>query len=224
MKNLEPNSKSPKSTPKKNTTKNSRKYPNKPNEEIGRQDMEFYLNMATTKHHPMPMEKVIAIAQDLYYMLLEKPKMTALYPWRQKHGITEEQVSRWSKRYPEFQTIYRECLQLLGDKRDDLAAWKKMDSGHVKYTLPVYCKRARDVELFRGQIKAAVNSLAQPLINVEEEHSSIWLESAKGTHQTVMINKCPETDVVPTKVVPGKTVPTKVVPTKVGPPNKEKKG
>ena len=80
--------------------------------------------------------------------------MIALHHWRMKHKISYAQVSRWCKKYSAFNDIYTECKEIIGERRDELAAWKKLDSAMVKYTLPNYNRSARELEEWRAELKA----------------------------------------------------------------------
>jgi len=121
-----------------------------------RKEIDMYLNMETFRETPIPEEKVVAFAQDLYYSIRKNKKMISLHHWRFKHKISYAQLSRWRKKHSLFDEIYTECLELIGERRDELALWKKLDGAHVRYTLGNYSTAVRELEEWRAGLKIRI--------------------------------------------------------------------
>jgi hypothetical protein len=86
-----------------------------------------------------PSTQMLAALGDDYYKstLADQKIITANKYWILK-GISPQTVRNWRKKDPDFDEKCKQVLFLLGDRREELAAWDILNANFVKYTMPLY--------------------------------------------------------------------------------------
>lgn len=139
--------------------------------------IDTYLNMVTFSDRKLIPERIEAYALDLLRMIEEDQNMKTIRPWLIKHGITTRNIQYWREKVPVFAEIYKEALELLGLRIQEMALDKKIDARIALFMFPHFNADMRSVHRFHTKLRADVAHAGRPELIIKEE--DLWSNEAE---------------------------------------------
>lgn len=99
--------------------------------------------------------------------------------FRLKEGFALETYQQWMEKYPKLRRAHSQALELIGNRREILGLKKRLDSGLVSTSMPLYDSSWRELHAWKSKLRSEENINTGP--------------------QIVVIEKFPNSDVVPEK-------------------------
>lgn len=128
---------------------------------------------------PKPVSDIKKIAKDLIHWADTEPKTYKITQFLKKYRLHTEAFYRWCKRVPELDDARKYALGRIGERREIGALEKELDSAMVRSTMAHYDTDHRKLMEWEASLKAK-----------EEE---------KKNNVTVILEKYPESNMVPEK-------------------------
>ena len=119
---------------------------------------------------------IIEIGRKMIDWVKDNPKALKLSNYFHQQGISMRTANRWCNRIPLFGALYETAMNMIGDRREELALVRAIDCSMVMRTMHLY--------------------------DFDYKKSLPWLESIKNNdiqnkQQIVIIDRYPSTDQVP---------------------------
>ena len=112
-----------------------------------------YFNPIHQERVWMTKKAICKICEDLCEWAINDPEALKVTLFFNDRGITWDVVDDWRKKFPNFDSAYKIALQAIGDRREIGAVKRILDSNIVKYTLPLYDVKVREMEFERALLK-----------------------------------------------------------------------
>lgn len=148
---------------------------------FGNTDDDEQLDWLDFKQVPTTIKTILKIGKELMEWAMTCKEATKIHKFFRGRGIDRDTVSRWRKRVPEFNRMFRFSLMAIGDRREDGAYDKKKSESIVLNTMGVYDPDYREYLAWKKSLDVKPEHEGKTLIVVTEPvpNSSLVPEKEK---------------------------------------------
>ena len=141
---------------------------------------DFYNDIFAPRQIPISLVELERIGLEMVEWALKDPDAYKISQFFHLKGISKDSMPRWRKRSKRFNELYEEALAIIGNRREIGGLKRQLDGGMVALSMPMY-----DPE-WKAQVE-----WRKTLDKKNEEK--------QPTTQVVIVDRFPDSPLVPTK-------------------------
>lgn len=122
------------------------------------EDKEWY----SFKEREMPESYALSVARQMYDWALTE-KAIKINDFLRKKKIYRSTIKVWRDKFAEFDAIYKECLLIIGDRREEHAFFKRGDATIFLKSANVYDDEWRDIDHYQKELKSDEEDKERPI-------------------------------------------------------------
>ena len=131
-------------------------------------EWEQYLNMISFQLEPATSGFFKRLAIELYTWARENEKSYSVEEFLHLKGIPTGSFYRWVEKYPEVKQSNEEALSIFSIRRERGAIEKKLDGQMVRWSLPLFSKRFKDLEEWRSKLNKDKEESGNKIVVIEK--------------------------------------------------------